>query len=303
MSARKHDFDVATIGNYTKDTIVNASGTLHADGGGFSYAAYAALSLGCKVAAITRLAVEDFHVVRNLEEAGITVFATETPSSTLMRLEYPTDNVDERLLSVAATAGSYTPEQVRAVDAKAYIISPSFRGEMPIGVFQELRTSGAMISVDVQGFVRIRHDDGRLEHVEWPERREVLALVDILKADAVEAESLTGEADIRRAARAMAALGPREIVITHRNGILVYADEEFFEAEFHSKAIVGRSGRGDSCLGSYTAARLEHPPEEAIGWSAAVTSLKMEANGPILRKYEEIVDLVEDQYSGVRVMK
>jgi len=159
-----------------------------------------------------------------------------------------------------------------------------------------------MISVDVQGFVRIRHDDGRLEHVDWPERHEVLALVDILKADAVEAESLTGEADIKLAARAMAAFGPREIVITHRNGILVHADGEFFEAEFHSKAIVGRSGRGDTCLGSYVAARLQHPPEEAIGWSAAVTSLKMEANGPILRKYEEIVDLVKRKYSSARVM-
>ena len=297
-----HRFDIATIGNYTKDTIVTAGRTVYADGGGFSYAAYAAHSLGREVAAITRLAAEDFHVVRDLEEAGITVFATETPSSTLMRLEYPTDNVDERLLSVAASAGSYTPEQVRDVNARAYIISPSFRGEMPIDVFQELRTKDAMISADVQGFVRIRHDDGRLEHVDWPERHEVLALVDILKADIVEAASLTGETDIKLAARAMAALGPREIVITHRNGILVHADGNFFEADFHSRAIVGRSGRGDSCLGSYTAARLEHPPEEAIGWSAAVTSLKMEANGPILREYEEIVDLVERKYSSARVM-
>jgi sugar/nucleoside kinase (ribokinase family) len=174
---------------------------------------------------------------------------------------------------------------------------------MPIDVFQELRTSDAMISVDVQGFVRIRHDDGRLEHVEWPERHDVLALVDILKADAVEAESLTGEADIKRAARAMAAFGPREIVITHRNGILVHADGKFFEAEFHSKAIVGRSGRGDTCLGSYVAARLQHPPEEAIGWSAAVTSLKMEANGPIRRSYNDILDLVEKKYRNLDVLK
>jgi sugar/nucleoside kinase (ribokinase family) len=302
MTEGKQTFDVATLGNYTKDTIITAAGTQHADGGGVTYSAHAAHALGRKVAAITRLAAEDFRVVRSLEEAGITVFATKTPSSTLMRLEYPTENVDERLLSVATSAGSYTPEQVRNVEAKAYIISPSFRGEVPIDVFQELRTSDAMISVDVQGFVRIRHDDGRLEHVDWPERHEVLALVDILKADAVEAESLTGEADIKLAARAMAALGPREIVITHRNGILVYAGGEFFEAEFHSKAIVGRSGRGDTCLGSYVAARLEHPPEKAIKWSAAVTSLKMEANGPILRKYEEIVDLVERKYSEARVM-
>jgi sugar/nucleoside kinase (ribokinase family) len=60
----------------------------------------------------------------------------------------------------------------------------------------------------------------------------------------------------------------------------------------------GRSGRGDTCVGSYVAARLEHPPEEAIYWSAATTSLKMEAPGPIRRSYEEIFDLVENTYKG-----
>jgi hypothetical protein len=47
------------------------------------------------------------------------------------------------------------------------------------------------------------------------------------------------------------------------------------------------------------AARLEHPPEEALLWSAATTSLKVEIPGPIRRPYEEIVRLVEEQYKGV----
>lgn len=292
-------FDVATIGNYTKDTIVTASGTQHADGGGFNYSAFAAASLGRKVVAVTRLAAEDLpRVVRSLEEAHIAVIATETPSSTLMRLEYPTANVDQRILTVAATAGSFTVEQVRSVDARACIISPSFRGEFPIEVIRELRRRDAVISADAQGFIRVRHADGRLSHEAWPERDEVLRLLDILKADAVEAEALTGESDIRAAARTLAALGPREVVITHRNGILVHAGGEIFTAEFRASSLVGRSGRGDTCIGSYIAARLDHPPGEAILWSAAVTSLKMEAVGPIRRRYADIVDLVEREYKG-----
>jgi sugar/nucleoside kinase (ribokinase family) len=298
MTEENHSFDVATIGNYTKDTIITASGTLHADGGGVTYSAHAAQTLGRKVAAIMRLAKEDFHVVRSLEEAGITVFATATPSSTLMRLEYPTDNPDERILTVADTAGSFAPEQVRNVDARAFIISPSIRGEMPIETIQELHSKDAMISADAQGFIRVRRPDHRLEHVAWPEQEDALALVNVLKADIVEAEALTGEADMERAAKALAAQGPREIIITHRDGIFLLADERVFEAEFHSKSMVGRSGRGDTCVGSYVAARLELPPEEAIRWSAATTSLKMEASGPIRRSYEEIVDLVENTYKG-----
>ncbi len=299
MTDERKTFDVVTLGNYTKDTIINSTGTHHADGGGVNYSAHAALALGRKVAAVMRLAAEDFHVVRALEEAGITVFATATPSSTLMRLEYPTDNPDERILTVADTAGAFTPEQVSDIDGKAFIISPSIRGEFPVETVRELRKKDALISADAQGFIRVRHADGRLEHLPWPEQEEVLAMIDVLKADVVEAEALTGEADMKTAAKALAAQGPREIVITHRDGIVVLADGQFLEAQFHARSMAGRSGRGDTCVGSYMAARLELPPEEAILWSAATTSLKVEIPGPIRRTHEEIVDLVEQKYKGV----
>lgn len=299
MTEDRKTFDVATLGNYTKDTIVTAAGTHFADGGGVNYSAHAAKALGREVAAIMRLAAEDFHVVRSLEEAGITVFATATPSSTLMRLEYPTDNPDERILTVADTAGSFTPEQVREVEARAFVISPSIRGEVPIETIRELRAKDALISADAQGFIRVRRPDNRLEHVAWPEQQEVLALIDILKADVVEAEALTGIADMRAAAIALADQGPREIVITHRDGIVVLADGQVLEADFHAKSMLGRSGRGDTCVGSYVAARLECPPEEAILWSAATTSLKVETPGPIRRSYNEIVELKEQHYKGV----
>jgi len=295
-------YDVATIGNYTKDTVVTPAGTRQVDGGGVRYSAYAAAGLGCRVATITRLAAEDRHVVDDLQQAGVDVFPVITPTSTLMRLEYPTANLDERILTAAATAGSFTLDHVLSIAARSYLISGSIRGEIPVEVMHGLRATGATISADVQGFIRIRRPDGRLEHAPWPEQSQVLSLVDILKTDAVEAESITGESDIRAAARALAAFGPREIVLTHRLGLLVLADGEFHEAPFHSKEIVGRSGRGDTCLGSYLARRLTSPPEEAIVWSAAVTSLKMEADGPFHREISEVIGLIEQKYGAASLM-
>ena len=301
MTEECQRFDVATIGNYTKDTIVTAAGTTYADGGGVNYSAHAALALGRRVAAVMRLAAEDFHVVRSLEDAGITVFATATPSSTLMRLEYPTDNPDERILTVADHAGSFTPEQVRAVDSAAFIISPSFRGEMPVETIRAMREKVTLISADAQGFIRHRHPDGRLEHLPWPEQEEVLGLIDILKADVVEAEAMTGAADIKESARILAAQGPKEVIITHRDGIVLLADGRLLEEEFHAESMLGRSGRGDTCVGSYVAARLEFPPDEALLWSAATTSLKIAVPGPIRRPLQEIAALVETAYRGATV--
>jgi sugar/nucleoside kinase (ribokinase family) len=296
MAGESTLYDVATIGNYTKDTVVAPAGTRQVDGGGVRYSAFAAAGLGRTVATITRLAAEDCHVVDELEQAGIDVFPEFTLESTLMRLEYPSANVDERILSVAATAGSFTPDQVRSIDAKAFVITASIRGEVPIAVIRELRATGATIALDVQGFVRIRRSDGRLVHAPWPEKSDVLGLVDVLKADAVEAESVTGESDPETAARALTELGPREIVLTHRDGLLVLADGDVHEAPFHPKKLVGRSGRGDTCLGSYVAMRLSVAPAEATVWAAAVTSLKMEADGPFRSQLTDVIDLIETKY-------
>jgi sugar/nucleoside kinase (ribokinase family) len=122
--------------------------------------------------------------------------------------------------------------------------------------------------------------------------------VDILKSDAVEAEALTGESDIYKAAQAFAALGPREIVLTHRDGLLIHAEGKFHPLKFHARQLSGRSGRGDTCLGSYTAMRHSVPPEQAGIWAAALTSLKMETPGPFSGTREDVEALIRDCYAG-----
>jgi sugar/nucleoside kinase (ribokinase family) len=180
------------------------------------------------------------------------------------------------------------------------VITASIRGEVPNEVVRHLAAKNATIALDVQGFIRIREADGRLVHAPWPDAPAVLSEVDILKTDAVEAASLTGESDPEAAARKLAQLGPSEVLVTHRGGLLVLAHGRIHEARFHPRKLVGRSGRGDTCLGSYTAMRLRADPAEATSWSAAVTSLKMETDGPFENEITEVEDLVAKEY-GVTV--
>ena len=63
-------YDITLIGNYTKDTVVTPAETKYVDGGGFNYGAHAAVALGAKTAAITRLKNNDQHVVENLSKIG-----------------------------------------------------------------------------------------------------------------------------------------------------------------------------------------------------------------------------------------
>jgi sugar/nucleoside kinase (ribokinase family) len=186
---------------------------------------------------------------------------------------------------------------VAGVHARACVVGASLRGEVGLEVIQALADRDALLAVDVQGFVRVARE-GKLAYAPWPQRQAVLAQVDILKTDAVEAEMLTGEKEIHQAAQTLADLGPPEIVLTHRDGLLVYAHGQFHAAGFFPARLVGRSGRGDTCLAAYTAKRLTSSPAEATVWAAAVTSLKMEAEGPFRREIAEVEGLVRRRYEG-----
>jgi sugar/nucleoside kinase (ribokinase family) len=286
-----------TVGNYTKDTIVTRTGTRHVDGGGYSYAAQAARLVGIRVAAVTRLAAADSGVAAPLRAQGIDVFAYDSPSSTRMRLEYPTDNVDERILTVAAVADPIGAQHVGLLSSRAFLVSASVRGEVPLGVLRGLRERAELLALDVQGYVRVVTAEGRLKYEPWPEQAEVLALTDVLKTDAVEAQFLTGHSDIHAAARALAAFGPREIVLTHKDGLLVLAAGEVHEAPFLPRPLRGRSGRGDTCVGSYTSRRLSASPAEATRWAAAVTTLKLEAEGPVRGTTQDVAALLAERYA------
>ena len=295
-------YDIAFLGHYTKDTIVSASGTRIVDGGACNYGAHVAVRMGLGVAAVTRLAKADAHVVDELAGLGVDVFVRHTPASTCLRLEYPTSNVDERVIYVTSTAGPFTPAEVESLQTKAVLIGASLRGEVSLDVVKALAGKDMLVAADVQSFVRVVRD-GRLVYEAWPEKQAVLAHVDVLKTDAVEAEMLTGQSDVRVAARVLADLGPSEIVLTHRDGVLVYAGGQFHEAGFFPRELVGRSGRGDTCVASYVARRLAATqgstigsPAEATVWAAAVASLKMEAEGPFRRDIHEIEDLIRSRY-------
>ncbi len=290
-------YDVLCIGNYTKDTIIHPSGTTYVDGGAVNYAAHAIARLGLKAAVVTRLSREDDRVVQKLALAGIDCLAAYTPHSTGMRLEYPTNDPDIRSLSVVGTAGSITAPDVEGIQARSAVIGSSLRGEVGLDVICCLREKNILLALDIQGFVRVLRGH-ELKYEPWPEMAETLSYVNILKSDAVEAAYLTGETDICRAAQFYAALGPREVVLTHKDGLLIYADGEFYSFQFYASRLDGRSGRGDTCIGAYVAMRLSLPPREAGIWAAALTSLKMEKLGPFDRPLADVQDLIRSKYNG-----
>jgi len=289
------ELDIAFVGNYTKDIIVTPQEVRTVHGGAVRYGAYVVARMGLKAAVVTRLAREDFEAVEDLTRLGVEVFAKATAQSTCLRLVYPTADPDQRSISIEGNAGAFTLAEVTPVQARVCHIGASIRGEVPPEVIEALAQKGARISLDVQGFIRI-NQDGKLVHANWPEEARVLKPVNVLKTDGVEAEILTGQKDLKEAAKILADFGPQEIIVTHRDGVLVYAEGRFYEAPFFPREIRGRTGRGDTCTAAYLGKRLTAPPAEATIWAAALTSLKMEQGGPFRREISEVETLIKARY-------
>jgi len=291
----KH-YDVIFAGNFTKDTIITPDGTRNVDGGGMNYAAHAGLRLGSRAAMVTRLAKEDEYVVQNIQAYGIDCYPVFSPYSTLMTLEYKTLYVDKRNLYVKHVAETIHPEHIDGLEARAIAVSPSIRGEVEPRFFHKMRKrQGVILAPDVQGFVRVLRGED-LVYETWDEMDEVLQALDILKSDAVEAKFLTGETDIEKAASFYASRGVKEIILTHSNGVLIHADGQNHHFEFHSASMDGRSGHGDTCMGSYVSMRLSLPPREAGKWATAVTSMKVEKHGLFDRSISEGEDFIARNY-------
>ena len=289
-------YDITLIGNYTKDKIVTPSAVKHVDGGGFNYGAHAAIALGAKTAAITRLKKDDMHVVDNLTNIGIEAFPTYTDSSTHIELIYPTDDFDERTLIMPNSAGSFNSEQFKNIESKIFLVNASVRDEFKVQTLIDLEKKGSLIGIDLQGFIRTRNKNNVLVNSLWNEKKEALELTHYLKADGVEAEFITGESDLISAAKILKSFGPKEVIITHKNGVLVYDGINVYQQPFILDKIIGRSGRGDTCGASYVYKRLSLEPREAIKWAAAATSLKMESDTPLKNTKEEIETRVQ-QYN------
>jgi len=176
------------------------------------------------------------------------------------------------------------------------VIGSSLRGEVGKDVICKLKNKNVLLAADMQGFVRVLRGV-ELKYEPWDEMQSTLAQVDIVKSDAVEAEFLTRETDIYKAAKFYADMGPQEIVLTHKDGLLIYAHGKFHEMSFYPARLDGRSGRGDTCVGTYVAKRLSLEPREAGIWAAAVTSLIMENLGPFKRSTHEVEALIHAKYN------
>ena len=287
--------DVCVIGHITKDVIKIYNREDELPGGTAYYSSIALKNLGLNVAVVTKIGYADKYLLDELHENSIPVFSQMNPRTTVFEHSYPghVNHRDNRVSKVRSTATPFTIEDIPDISPVFFHIGSLTRGDVPLEVLEFL-ASKSTISIDVQGFLR-EVVDGSVRMKEWDEKYKALCHVDIIKADDIEAQILTGEHNLKRAAKAIAAYGPKEVIITLASkGSLIYSNETFYHIPACTQErIVDPTGCGDTYMAAYLYMRLRSIGTvvdfDRIGtFCAAAASLKLEKHGPFRDSPEEV---------------
>ena len=289
-------FDTMIIGQVCLDTNTDFDGrTEHRYGGAVLYSGHAANSIGKKVAVVPK----GNSKVTNAEEAfkgtGITVFASECEKSTLMENVYFTADRERRRSRCLAVIEPYTVQDIPDVETGVYHLAGLCYGDIGTDIIMECAKRGD-VAMDIQCMLRHVEPDQSLKLHDWPEKKEFLKYIRYLKTDAAEAEILTGLTDREEAAKLMYSWGAKEIVITHNTEVIAYDGQKIYRAPLKPRNLSGRTGRGDTTFAGYITERQNCDIQEALTFSAALVSLKMETPGPFTGTRQDVLKYIKDFY-------
>ena len=287
--------DICCIGHITKDKIITPRHTVYMAGGTSFYFSYAFNHLPSSVSfqLVTKLGDTEMKSVDDMRAAGIDVLTYPSRHTVYFENKYG-DNQNDRTQRVLERADPFTVEEMRGVDAGVYHLGSLLSDDFSVDVVKYLSTKGR-ISIDAQGYLREVRGE-KVYAIDWKEKREILALTDIIKVNEHEMEVITGLSDPREAALRLAEWGVKEVCVTlGSEGSIILADGKFYEIPaYEPREIVDATGCGDTYSAGYLWCRAQGMGyAEAGRFAAAMCTLKLEHSGAFDRSIDDVRRVLE----------
>ena len=278
------EYDIFFFGHVAIDIIKTPSKEYEMTSGPVLFASWTAHQLGHSIGILTKTSSKDRYRLREFPLAEEDIFWRESDETVLNIMRYPTEGMEQRVITTLKNADPYSIEDFPEFSAKLIYYCSLFTGEVDSNTIRHL-SEWAPLAIDVQGLMRKVFPDEGVKYVHWEEKAEILPLCRYFKADAAEAAFLTGIDTEKHEGRVRAIdtfldWGAKEVVISHHNELVAGNEYGVVSAPLRNRNPSGRTGRGDTCFTSYMTERFNKKPDEAIKFAAAVTSLKLEDPGP-----------------------
>ena len=292
-------YDVLFIGQLCYDEDIRADGTRHESiGGAAGYGAIASAISTEKTGALIKLAPEDEKDLDYMRESGIAMHTLPSPVTTRVEVSHPTGKADERKIVTLEFAGKFIEEEASKIPSAKHVhLAGCNDHDFTLEFMEAVKAQGSTLSVDMQCFVRRNDPDlGEMIFTDDPDKEKVVALMDKIKLDVLEAKMLTGTDDLEEASEIIAGWGCPEVVITREDGVHARVNGECYFEKFSNCRLTGRTGRGDTTFGAYLGRRVDHGPAESLQFAAALVSLKMEGTGPFSGTLDDVLERIAEKH-------
>jgi sugar/nucleoside kinase (ribokinase family) len=289
-------FDVCVVGHVTKDTVVREGQPVEYQPGGVAYyAGVAYRSLGLATAVVTRMAGRDEpSLLQELRSAGATTVCRSSTTTTTFENVYSRNSPDIRHQMVRSVAGPFRSSDLADLRAELFHLGPLTNHDIDAAFLEAVRKRANKIALDAQGLIRVVQD-GQVVIEDWDEKASGLTHVYYLKVDGREAKALTGEGEPERAARILADLGPREVIVTlgSRGSLLLVDGKTHAIPAFSPRDLADATGCGDTYFAGYLSERMKASTVDRAGrFAAALATVKLEHYGPFRGSLEDVEALL-----------
>ncbi|MBT4824792.1 hypothetical protein HN695_04015 [Candidatus Woesearchaeota archaeon] len=298
-----HNLDLLLVGHLCLDESKKEDTTEYSPGGVVYYSPSAALLSGISVGMVTkfngRIKILTSYA-REIAKQGCRLFGNSSGTTAIFTNDYvDKKDLDQRVTSLLEPGNHFSILDLpKSIIPRIYHLGSLVRDDIPFEMVEEIKKKAhrfdSLVAIDIQGFLRTANGDGELSYKPIPNPSTFFQGVDYLKVDKKEAEFLVNEgkpfysfSDLVSATKQLAELGPKEVILTHKGGVISYysfKNHHYYARFFPAKAI-GRTGRGDTCFSAYLSQRLKGiMPQEALHYAAALTIAKMHHTGPVTQE-------------------
>lgn len=195
------------------------------------------------------------------------------------------DSQGNRTLDVLGVSGKIIPEDLPAecLTSKTILIAPILQ-EVDLNLLKVLREkTAAKIFLDPQGMIREMGSHSRIRATCSRERAAAITrLVDVIKPNEHEAETLTEVESPYTATRLLTEWGAKISIVTlAERGSLVGTGRNFLRIPAYKTSAIDPTGAGDTYIGAFITKFLEGASLFECGvFASAAASIKVEHTGP-----------------------
>lgn len=262
-------------------------------GGTAFYFSHAVNKLDLNYILVTAIADAEMKYVTALRDNNIEIRVQHSANTVYFENIYG-DNPDERTQNVWQKADAFTMEQLQDVEAEIFHLGPLLADDISTELIRGLASKGPL-SLDVQGYLR-KVENNKVFATGWPDKKEALQYIRILKADVAELQALTGYEKVNDGAALLLDWGVKEVVITNASkGSAIYTEDSTYTVPAYlPEVVVDTTGCGDTYMAGYLYQRVKGTDIQQSGeFAAAMAGLKTTVAGAFTGTAGDVLDFMK----------